>query len=230
MFTFYWLALLLGLLFLALLLYWLLIATEGVFLGRRLVVWLYDITAGRYNAIKAFEAADEQFFVGRPIATALAGHPAPLLLDVATGSGRVPLALLAEPAFTGHIVGLDASGGMLREAAVHLKPFSGRVSLVQQTAGALPFAAHSFDAVTCLEAMEFLPSDEKALAEMARVLRPGGFLMASRRIGYQGKLFLHRYRPAAAFQTLLHRHGLVQIRRHLWQEAYELVTAVKNVT
>jgi ubiquinone/menaquinone biosynthesis C-methylase UbiE len=113
---------------------------------------------------------------------------------------------------------------------VHLKPYSGQVSLVQQTAGALPFAAHTFDAVTCLEALEFFPSDEEALAEMVRVLRPGGFLMASRRIGYEGKLFLHRYRPAAAFQALLRCLGLAQIRRHLWQEGYELVTAVKNVT
>jgi ubiquinone/menaquinone biosynthesis C-methylase UbiE len=225
-----WLVLLLAVVLLALLCHWLLIATEGAFLGRRLVIWLYDITAHRYHKLKAFEAGDEQFFVARPIMAAVAARPAPLILDVATGSGRVPLALLAEGAFKGHVVGLDASRGMLREAAVRLRPFSGRVILVQQTAGALPFAAHRFDAVSCLEALEFFPSDEEAVAEMVRVLRPGGFLITSRRIGYEGKLFLHRYRSAAAFEALLRRLGLVQVRRHLWQEEYELVTAVKNVT
>lgn len=226
----FWLLLLFALALLALLLYWLFIATEGVFLGRRLVVWLYDLAAHRYHTIKAFEANDEQFFVARPLLAALVEQPAPLILDVATGSGRVLMALLAQPAFRGHLVGLDASSGMLRQAARLLKALSDQVSLVQQTAGALPFSADTFDAVTCLEALEFFPSDEEALAEMVRVLRPAGFLMTSRRIGHEGKLFLHRYRSAAAFEALLRRLGLAQIRRHLWQEGYELVTAVKIVT
>jgi ubiquinone/menaquinone biosynthesis C-methylase UbiE len=225
-----WLTLFLALLLLALVFYWLLISTEGVFLGRRLVVWLYDLAAPRYHAMKAFSVEDEQFFVARPIMTAVAGQSAPLILDVATGSGRVPLALLADTAFGGHVVGVDASRAMLREAGARLQPFAGRTSLVQQTAGALPFPASTFDAACCLEALEFFPSDEEALAEMARVLRPGGFLLTSRRIGYEGRLFLHRYRSAAAFAAMLRRLGLVEIRRHLWQEGYELVTAVKNIT
>jgi hypothetical protein len=67
-----WLVLLLAVVLLALLCHWLLIATEGAFLGRRLVIWLYDITAHRYHKLKAFEAGDEQFFVARPIMAAVA--------------------------------------------------------------------------------------------------------------------------------------------------------------
>jgi ubiquinone/menaquinone biosynthesis C-methylase UbiE len=225
-----WLTLFLALLLLALILYWLFISTEGVFLGRRLVVWLYDLTAPRYHAIKAFSAEDEQFFVAEPIVKAVAGQNAPLILDVATGSGRVPLALLANSAFNGRVVGVDASRGMLREAAAHLRPCAGRVTLVQLAADALPFAAHTFDAVSCLEALEFFPSDEEALAEMIRVLRAGGFLLTSRRIGSEGRLFLHRYRSAAAFVALLQDLGVVRIRRHLWQQDYERVIGIKNVT
>ena len=48
-------------------LYYLLVVTEGVYLGRRVVVWLYDVTAGRYDDIKEFEPEFEAFFVIRPL-------------------------------------------------------------------------------------------------------------------------------------------------------------------
>ena len=92
--------LLVGLL-LFLLFYWLIIDTEGAFLGRRVVVWLYDLTAHRYDAIKEFDTADEEHLVVRPLMAALADCPAPVILDVATGTGRVPFDLLQQPTFTG---------------------------------------------------------------------------------------------------------------------------------
>lgn len=208
-------------------LYWLIITTEGVYLGRRMVVWLYDLTAHKYHALKEFDADAEQFFIARPLLLALAGRRDPLVLDVATGSGRVPLTLLPERAFNGRIIGLDASGKMLAQAAQRLKLYGHRIMLIRQTAVPLPFPNQTFDAVTCLEALEFFPSDEAALCEMVRVLQPGGFLMTSRRIGWEGKVFLHRYRTAAQLEGLLHRLGLEQVQFHLWQEGYELVTAVK---
>jgi ubiquinone/menaquinone biosynthesis C-methylase UbiE len=116
---------------------------------------------------------------------------------------------------------------MLLEATRWLAPFAGRVELVQQTAVPLPFADAVFTAVTCLEALEFFPSDEAALREMVRVLQPGGFLMTSRRAGSEGKAFLHRYRSPADLEALLHYLGLEQVEIQLWQLNYDLVTAVK---
>ena len=46
--------------------HWLLIRTEGVFLGRRVVVWLYDLAAERYDAIKQFDPDTESAFVTWP--------------------------------------------------------------------------------------------------------------------------------------------------------------------
>jgi hypothetical protein len=63
---------------------------------------------------------------------------------------------------------------------------------------------------------------------MVRVLRPGGFLMTSRRKGWEGRAFLGRYRSADNFQGLLDNLGLVEIRSHLWELNYDMVTARKR--
>ena len=210
-----------------LLLYWLLVVTEGVFLGRRVVVWLYDITADRYDGIKQFDPQAEQFFVVRPLLLRLYGQQAPLVLDVATGTGRFPNFLLEEATFNGRVIGLDASSRMLGLAANKLRPFSDRVGLVQQTAASLPFPDLAFDTVACLEALEFFPNDIDALQEMFRVLRPGGVLMVTRRRGWEGKSFLGRYRSSDHFEENLQKIGLEGIEILPWQVEYDLVFAQK---
>lgn len=225
-----WIAIAALLLFiLGALLYWLLVITEGVFLGRRMVVWLYDLTASRYDGIKQFDEVVEQFFVARPLLTRLHPVPAPRILDVATGTGRLPLFVLNEPTFNGRVVGLDASARMLGQAAGKLRPFRGRAALVQATADALPFPDNSFDAVTCLEALEFFPSDTAALQEMVRVLRPGGTLMITRRRGWEAKTFAWRYRDEAQFETLLTTLGMVGVSITPWQVDYDQVFARKPI-
>jgi SAM-dependent methyltransferase len=211
----------------SLLLYWLLVVTEGVFLGRRVVVWLYDITADRYDGIKQFDPQAEQFFVVHPLLSRLQRRPAPLVLDVATGTGRFPHFLLEEATFNGRVIGLDAAARMLRIARDKLRPYGCRVSLVQQTAADLPFPDASFDAVSCLEALEFFPNDTDALREMSRVLRPGGVLMVTRRRGWEGKSFLGRYRTPPQFQEHLKDLGLQSVELLPWQVEYDLVFAYK---
>lgn len=227
-----WLVILGVVLVAGLIIYWLLVSTEGVFLGRRAVVWMYDITAHKYDGIKQFDADDEWQTIAGPLLAALGERPEPLVLDVATGTGRVPALLLTEAKFGGRIVGLDASGRMLAQAQAKLVQLPGgrgeRAMLVQQTAGALPFESDLFDAVCCLEALEFLPSDWAALKEMARVLKPGGFLMTSQRIGLEARLFFGRFRSAADYEDYLSGLGFTGIRFHVWQVNYSMVTAWKG--
>jgi ubiquinone/menaquinone biosynthesis C-methylase UbiE len=209
-------------------LYWLLITTEGVYLGPRIVVWLYDLVAPKYDAIKQFDPEEEAFLVGRPLLTALEGVNQPRILDVATGAGRAPTVMgnyLAQR--DGRLVGLDASAKMLAQAAGKID--CPAVSFVRGTAVALPFPDASFDAVVCLEALEFFPSDAAALREMARVLRPGGFLMTTRRVGWEGKAFLHRYRSEEGLRGLLTAVGCQNITFHLWLLNYDLVTARRTI-
>ncbi len=212
---------------LALLLYWLLVTTEGVYLGQRVVTWLYDLTASRYDAIKEYNDDDERLLVTGPVLSALQGLAQPRLLDVATGTGRVPYNLLQSPAFSGSIIAIDESGRMLDCAREKLAPFAGRVELQQHAAAPLPFPDEQFDAVTCLEALEFFPSDEEALREMVRVLRRGRFLFVTRRRGWEGRLLLWRYRSRERMRAMLHGAGLVQVQFHAWQLNYDLVTAYK---
>jgi ubiquinone/menaquinone biosynthesis C-methylase UbiE len=224
----YILAGLIALLIVAWLLHWLLIQTEGVFLGRRVVVWLYDLAADRYDAIKQFDPDTESAFLAWPLRRRLRDWPAPLLLDVATGTGRLPFFLFQEPDFDGCVVGLDASARMLDRARDKLAPFGDRAALVRQTAEALPFADAVFDAVACLEALEFLPDDAAALREMVRVLRPGGVLLVTRRQGRDARYFLGRNRDRQSFEALLTGLGLVDVRSQPWQVDYELVWAARS--
>jgi ubiquinone/menaquinone biosynthesis C-methylase UbiE len=212
------------------LLYWLLVTTEGAFLGRRTVVWLYDITAHRYDKIKQFDSEDERHFITAPLNRALEEINRPLLLDIATGSGRVPVDLINEPDFTGLIIGLDPAKKMLAQARHKLArggANSDQVVLVQGTADSLPFASSLFDAVTCLESLEFFPSSQTALIEMIRVMKPEAFLMTSRRRGFNGRLFLTRYHAVIELEAMLAEIGFEIINTRLWELDYDMVTAHK---
>jgi ubiquinone/menaquinone biosynthesis C-methylase UbiE len=99
--------------------------------------------------------------------------------------------------------------------------------LVQGTAVPLPFPDDTFDAITCLEALEFLPNSEAALREMVRTLKPSGVLMVSRRLGKEGKLFLNKYRSAEDIIALLEGMGLEEVNTQPWQIDYEQVFGKK---
>lgn len=215
------------LLLIAALVYWTVVTTEGVFLGRRVVVGMYDLTAHKYDAIKGYDDHSEELFVVRPLLYRLRHLPAPRILDVATGTGRVPWYMLQTATFNGRVTGLDPSANMLAHARAKLRGYGDRAPLIQQTAAALPFPASQFDAVTCLESLEFFPSIEAALAEMVRVLRPGGTLLVTRRRGLEARLFLHRHLDEAQFAALLTKLGLIDVDLQPWQFEYDLVFATK---
>ncbi len=204
------------------LLYWLLITTEGTYLGSRVVAMLYDWVAHRYDAIKRFDPQFEHLFVTRPALTALSGRSTPLVLDVATGTGRVPTLLLGAPAFDGRLVALDYSRLMLQEAARKVIPHGDRVALVWRDAMALPFSDRAFDLVTCLEALEFMPRPQHVLTELIRVIRPGGMLLVSHRRGWQSRLMPGKSWSERQFRDILSTLGLVQVQLVAWQADYNL--------
>jgi ubiquinone/menaquinone biosynthesis C-methylase UbiE len=207
--------------------YYLLAVTEGAYLGPRVVRWLYDRGAPTYDGVKAFDRIDELACLANPLFNRLeetAGADA-LVLDVATGTARLPLALFDVGFFEGEVVGIDASRGMLAEAARKTAPLAARVHLLHHPAAPLPFTDAAFDAVTMLEALEFLPDQGAALAEMVRVLRPGGWLLASHRRGIDAWLMPGRVGSAAAFERRLAALGLVDIETRPWQSYYDLVWA-----
>jgi len=225
-----WIALLLAflaLVLLGLLLYWQLIVAEGAYLGPRVVILLYDWSAHVYEHIKQYSVGDEQWFLGLPLARALELIPAPLVLDAATGTGRLPRTLLRQIAFDGRVIGLDLSRRMLREAARRTAQFADRLTYIWQDARNLPFDDDTFDGVTCLEALEFTPDPRAVLAELVRVLRPGGVLLTTNRVGRGARFLPGRAFPRDEFEQVLQEFPLEDVKVRRWQQDYDLAWAVK---
>jgi ubiquinone/menaquinone biosynthesis C-methylase UbiE len=225
-----WILVIAGILGLAVLLYWQLVIAEGAYLGPRVVAWTYDLVASRYDGIKQFKPQDESWFVAGPVLQGLAGVERPVVLDVATGTGRLPLALFRDRfgATGGQVVGLDLSLGMLRRARAKLRLYGQQVWLLWQDASHLPFGDEVFDSVTCLESLEFMPEPLAVLAEMVRVLAPGGTLLVTNRVGREAHLLPGRAVTRPAFEEALAVHPLRQIEIRRWQVNYDLATARKE--
>ena len=100
----------------------------------------------------------------------LAAAPRPRILDAGCGGGGV----LAELAGLGTAVGLEPSPAS-RERALG----RGVAEVVDGDLARLPFADDEFDLATALDVLEHLDDDRGALAELRRVVRPGGALVVT---------------------------------------------------
>ena len=104
--------------------------------------------------------------------------PATHLLDVGTGTGALAIEALERwPSIS--VTGLDGSAGMLaiaeREASSSLAPnVRERLALVTGLADRMPFGDAAFDVVVSSFVLQLVPHRPRALAEIRRVLRPGG--------------------------------------------------------
>ena len=107
---------------------------------------------------------------------------APVLRYLPLADARRPLRLLVVAESDATAADLATRGHdevSLAPDALGIDPATGR-------AAPLPFAAGGFDAILLLDALADLPDDEGAIAEAARVLRPGGTLIV--RVPYRGPL------------------------------------------
>jgi ubiquinone/menaquinone biosynthesis C-methylase UbiE/uncharacterized protein YbaR (Trm112 family) len=204
------------------------VITEGAYLGQGMVTWLYDVTAHSYDSIKQFKPEAEQAFLGEPLSDILSTQPTALVLDVATGTARLPITLFEQPTFQGRIVGLDDSRRMLAIASEKVKPYRDRIDLIWRNAIRLPFPDGVFDAVCCLEMLEFTPDPKAQLAEVVRVLRPGGCLITTRRRGWNATAMPGKTHSKEAFRSLLDRLGIVKVTIQAWQVEYDLVWGIRE--
>jgi SAM-dependent methyltransferase len=96
--------------------------------------------------------------------------PHPRILDAGCGSGRT----LDDLAALGTVSGVDASAVAVRAARER-----GHTDVHVASVEELPFGDGRVDLVTCLDVIEHTPDDRATLAELLRVTRPGGLLVAT---------------------------------------------------
>ena len=111
------------------------------------------------------------------------------LLDVGCGSGRL---FVEHAGHVRYVAGLDASELQIAMARRILaeRIAAGTAEIVLGDAAALSWEDDRFSAVTSIDAMKFVPDPPRVLAEMHRVLRPGGRVVIT--MGDNSKALLGR--------------------------------------
>jgi ubiquinone/menaquinone biosynthesis C-methylase UbiE len=140
-------------------------------------------------------------------------------LEVAIGTG-LNLPLYGEQV---RLAGIDLSPAMLAIARQRAGELGRAVDLRQADALALPFPDASFDTVVCTFSLCAIPDDRLAVAEMSRVLRPGGLLLLADHVAGSGW-------PVRVIQRALDlvtvplqgEHFLRRPLRHVQAEGFEV--------
>lgn len=104
----------------------------------------------------------------------LALQPGQRLLDVGCGLGEAARALAADLGGEGEVVGVDGSAAMVAEATRRSVDAACSMRFEVGDALALQEADDTFDAVRSERMLQWVPDPARAVAEMARVVRPGG--------------------------------------------------------
>jgi SAM-dependent methyltransferase len=99
------------------------------------------------------------------------------LLDTACGTGVVARLAADRVGPSGQVVGQDLNPGMLAVASA-LPAGAAPIAWVQASTGQLPFADRGFEVVACQLGLQYFPDRPAAVAELARVLAPGGRMAA----------------------------------------------------
>lgn len=95
------------------------------------------------------------------------------VLEVSAGTGKDSERIIERLDEKGSLIALDLTPAMLLRAKKNIKTDK-NIDFVVGTACSLPFTDNSFDALYCFTGVGHFPNLEKALKEMARVVKPGG--------------------------------------------------------
>ena len=206
--------------------YWEIWVCEGAHVGRRFVIWLYDIAAFRYERIKQFDSQWERKFLAEPVAKVLGTLPDGLVLDVGAGTGRLAHNLFQLPNIQARVICIEPSRSML--ARGQSRTPSENTRWVRGWAVPLPFPDACFDLVASLEILEFTPHPLQTLGEVAKVLRPGGWLLVTNRVGKEARWIFGKTFTRERFPEILSDMGFENVEVFRWQVTYDLAWAQKK--
>jgi phosphoethanolamine N-methyltransferase len=116
------------------------------------------------------------------VARVLEGHDldGKSVLDIGSGAGGIDVAL-ASTHGAGYVTGIDVEDSVIARARalVAEKGLTDRVGIVKVAPGPLPFPPETFDVVFSKDSIIHIPDKHALMAEVARVLKPGGWFLAS---------------------------------------------------
>jgi demethylmenaquinone methyltransferase / 2-methoxy-6-polyprenyl-1,4-benzoquinol methylase len=135
---------------------------------KRHALQLFEGLPARYDRAGALMSFGQDPRWRAAMVDAVDPQPGQRILDVATGTGMVARALARRGAL---VTALDQSEAMLDVARAREHP---GVTFVQGEAERLPFADASFDALTFTYLLRYVDDPAATLAELARVIAPGG--------------------------------------------------------
>lgn len=169
----------------------------------------------------------------QPIVDAVAPNRSSVILDVACGPGIVSAALAPHAQ---EVVAFDLTPEMLAQARQRCASAGiDNVSFREGSASDLPFADNSFDAVVTRLSIHHFQAPERPMAEMARVLKPGGTLVVADVISSEvpEESELHnaievlrdpshvRMLPASELAALIEAAGLTIGHQSTWDQTRE---------
>jgi demethylmenaquinone methyltransferase/2-methoxy-6-polyprenyl-1,4-benzoquinol methylase len=143
----------------------------------RVDIWkMFDRIAPRYDLLNRILSLGLDGFWRRRVGKYLPEKKHLKVLDLATGTGDLLLALFSSNGNISSAVGLDMSPEMLAIAEKKIAKHNLRnaVSLVRADAAEIPFADGSYDAVTVAFGIRNVPDANAVLKKMYRVLKSGG--------------------------------------------------------
>ena len=140
---------------------------------RRYVRRLFSTIADRYDLITALLSYGQDRRWKARVADLSAAGSSTRALDLACGTGDIAFGLARRGA---HVVGLDITHRMVQLARA--KAGAASVRFVTGDMMALPFGDGQFDLVTTGYGIRNVPEIQQAIAEMRRVLKPGGVLLS----------------------------------------------------
>ncbi len=139
---------------------------------------MFDTISGNYDGLNRVISLGSDVRWRKKVIKMIAAREPESVLDIATGTGDLALQF-ANSTNASSIVGLDISEGMLSVARKKSEEngLADRIDFIKGDSEALPFEDNSFEAITVSFGIRNFEDLEKGLAEIYRVLVPGGLFV-----------------------------------------------------
>jgi demethylmenaquinone methyltransferase / 2-methoxy-6-polyprenyl-1,4-benzoquinol methylase len=138
---------------------------------------VFDSVAPSYDVMNDLMSAGLHRLWKRYTITVANPQPGDQVLDIAGGTGDLSLAFARHVGPTGCVVHTDINEAMLREGRNRLLDLGLALPTLVCDAEQLPFESNRFDLVSVAFGLRNMTHKDRALAEMQRVLKPGGKLL-----------------------------------------------------